>query len=201
MRQTRLVILGTLLALSACGKEEPGLPAATILTPEGSDHVASQFSPDGSRVAYWSTGPQGWDLRLARADLSAQRTLASGLGGQWWPPIWSPDGTSLAFISTTLSPADVAVIGAEGGEPRRLTDGAGRETPFQWHPGGDRIAYMASVEGEGGFRSLVVSLASGRSAPLLAETRPAEAFWSPDGSRIAFAVLDRGNTTDRKSVV
>jgi TolB protein len=195
MRRNRLVILGALLALSACGKEGSGLPTASFLTPEGSDHRASQFSPDGGRVAYWAAGASGWDLIVAHADLSAPRTVVSGPGGQWSPPLWSPDGTSLAFVSSTLGPADVAVVPAEGGEPRRLTDRPGGENPYQWHPRGDRIAYMASVEGQSGFRSLMVSLASGRSAPVLAETRMAEAFWSPDGSKIAFYVVDGGAST------
>lgn len=195
MRRIRFGILSALLALPACGKEDSGTPAVTVLTPEGGNHRSSQFSPDGGRVAYWAAGTDGWDLMVARADLSDPRKLVGGAPNEFGnPPLWSPDGSILAFVSSAANAADVGVVPSDGGEVRRLTDMPGLEIPIGWNPRGDRVIYIASAEG-GTFRTSVVSLASGRSSPLVPETRPAFGHWSPDGSRIALDILDRGAET------
>ena len=199
MRRIRFGILGGLLVVSACakgGEGGSGLPAVTLLTPDGANHQASHFSPDGSRVAYWAAGAKGWDFMAAKADLSEPRTLVPGTPGGNGPnpALWSPDGRFLAFASSAASLLDVAVVPADSGAERRLTDAPGLEIPIQWHPAGDRFGYIATAAG-GTFRSFVVALASGVSSPLLAETRPALGLWSPDGSRLAIQVVAGGSNT------
>jgi TolB protein len=195
MSRIQFGVLGALVVLAACGKTESALPVVTLLSPENANHQASRFSPDGSRVAYWAAGTDGWDLMVAKADLSESRKASAGSANFFNnPPLWSPDGRLLAFISGAASLADVAVVPADGGEVRGLTDAPGLEIPIQWHPKGDRLAYIATAEG-GTFRSSVVDLASGHSSPLLAETRPAVGLWSPDGAWLAIQIIDRGSNT------
>jgi Tol biopolymer transport system component len=187
--------LWLLFLLGACGGEEAGLPPVTVLTPEGADHRWSQFSPDGSRVAYWTPGATGWDLMVAGADLSQPRRIGSYPGGTFLrSALWSPDGKRLAFLSDSLGLADVWIVEVETGALTRATSGAGFEGPHMWHPAGDRLAYLASVEG-GAINSYVVTLASGATAPLVADRRFAAGFWSPDGSRIVAIIFDRGAGT------
>ncbi len=185
--------IGVFLALSACGPKDSGLPNATFLSPEGANHRNSRFSPDGSQVAYWTPAATGWDLVVAKADRSDPRTLVTGALGNN-AVLWSPDGKLLAFQSSAANISDVAVVPADGGEVRRLTDAPGIEFPIQWLPKGDRLAYV--VIGEGGtFRTFVASLASGQSTPFLSEPQPAFPSWSPDGSRVAISINDRGSST------
>src|SRR5690606_20789886 len=65
-------------------------------------------------------------------------------------PSYSPDGTLIAFLRATEDgPAQLHVMPADGGEPRRLTDqplGAGAPA---WSPDGRRIAYVARVPEQG----------------------------------------------------
>jgi Tol biopolymer transport system component len=186
--------VGTLLALIACGGNGTGLPPETVLTPEGANHQSLQYSPDGSRIAYWAAGTGGWDLMVAQADLSAPRKLASApftVGGL---PIWSPDDRAIAFASSAASLMDIWSVPADSGEPRQITHGEGLEVPVQWHPAGDRLAYIATVQG-GAIRAGVVDLATGGTAPLLTEQRPAFGVWSPDGSKIAYNVIAGGQET------
>ena len=66
-----------------------------FLSPEGVNHTQSRFSPDGSRVAYWTPGIDGLDLIVANADLSEPRTAASH-NVQTTGIVWSPDGKQFA---------------------------------------------------------------------------------------------------------
>jgi dipeptidyl aminopeptidase/acylaminoacyl peptidase len=69
-------------------------------------------------------------------------------------PAWSPDGESIAFVSNhteepDLNPdyADLFVMPAEGGEPRKIKAPIGSKTLPSFSPDGKWIAYLAQ-EGE-----------------------------------------------------
>src|SRR5258706_15313743 len=98
MIRIRYGAAGLLLLGAACngggsggGAKGPALPVARLLTPEGVNHIQGKFSPDGSRVAYWTPGEDGWDVVIAHADLSGAR-IAAAHNNQTFDPVWSPDG-------------------------------------------------------------------------------------------------------------
>ncbi|WP_217181798.1 serine hydrolase [Streptomyces sp. AC495_CC817] len=109
------------------------------------------LSPDGSRVAFVL---RNTDLEADR-DTRALWQVPAG-GGDPSPltrgtadttPVWSPDGTQLAFLRAQDGPAQIWLLPAAGGEAHALTSlplGAG--TPV-WSPDGTRIAFAAPVDG------------------------------------------------------
>ena len=98
MRRFVAMMIG--VALAACTPENGGGPPITTLSGEESRHILPAFSPDGSRLAYWSPSdeiPGQWELWVANADLSAPAKLGvtSLLVGASEPPLWSPDGSRI----------------------------------------------------------------------------------------------------------
>lgn len=186
MIRVRHGAVGALLILSACGTSaEPKLPVATFLSPENVNHLGSRFSPDGSRVAYWTPGTDGWDLVLANGDLNNPRTVSSQ-NIQQWGIVWSPDGKQLAFGASSGSSIDVMVVGADSGEPRHLTEAPGTEVPVAWHPRDNRMTYIATGQG-GSLRGYFLDLGTGRSSAIPGNPLNNIAVWSPEGSRLALA--------------
>ncbi len=177
--------LGLLAALAGCATEA-GVPVARVFTPEGANHQASAYSPDGTRIAYLELGAEGWDLWVASADFTDPMRIAT-TGELVLPLSWSPDGRWIAFGSNAASLLDVWVVAADGGEPRRLTDGAGLEFPGPWHPDSDRLVYFATAEG-GQIGCRVLDVATGATAPFVRAEPNACGWWSPDGSAIAYLV-------------
>lgn len=108
-----------------------------------------QVSPDGKWVAY----------SVAKPDLPANHLVhniwlvptAGGeprqitQGGSDERPRWSPDGRSIAFISSRDNAGQVYILSLAGGEARGLTSlstGADNEI---WSPDGKSIAFISSV--------------------------------------------------------
>ncbi|MFK3678516.1 serine hydrolase [Microbacterium sp. NPDC090218] len=108
------------------------------------------LSPDGTRIAFVLRTTD----RDGDRDTRALWQVPSA-GGTPTPlthatadstPVWSPDGTQLAFLRAQDGPAQLWLLPAGGGEARGLTTlplGAGSPA---WSPDGARIAFTAPVD-------------------------------------------------------
>lgn len=203
-----------------------------------------EISPDGHAVAYtvsdWvRPGPGStseapsrrshiWLVSTTGSDTSHQLTFGDhGESG----PKWSPDGHTIAFISSrgeAGAKSQIWLLPTNGGEAHQLTnarDGAGG---FEWSPDGSKIAYISvdstprDVEAkrrrrddaevfEGNFRRYhlwVVQVATGRAEEIVHGDFTLSALaissvpqWSPDGTRIAFVASPTGLLRDLRGGV
>jgi Tol biopolymer transport system component len=81
----------------------------------------SLLSSDGSRVVFASSVNGNADLWLQDVDGSNLRQLTNDRDADSWP-VWSPDGTSIAYGATLGSP-ETRIISMRGGPPEKLIDG------------------------------------------------------------------------------
>lgn len=102
----------------------------------------------------------------------------------------APDGGRVAFVVTTLDEekdgyrSAVWSAAADGGEPRRLTRGEGRDTSPRWSPDGKHLVFVADRDGDKG-QLFVMPAAGGEAHKLTAiELGVANPVWSPDGGSI-----------------
>jgi hypothetical protein len=110
-------------------------------------------------------------------------------------PVWSPDGSRIAFVGASEEGFDLYVMNADGTDITRLTDLPGDETQPAWSPDGDRIAYSWDDLGNPRFRTgISVVNADGTGSTELVSRANEELYgpaWSPDGSRLAFQNVTR----------
>ena len=113
---------------------------------------APAIAPDGTRVAFYTTkcdhkaNDSRTTIRVLDMETKKVRELTPGPGNHS-QPAWSPDGASLAFVSTRDEEqgAQLWVMPANGGEARRLTSGYGGVGGPLWSPDSMRIAFERSV--------------------------------------------------------
>ncbi|MFH5800292.1 prolyl oligopeptidase family serine peptidase [Haladaptatus sp. CMAA 1911] len=110
-----------------------------------------QISPDGDRVAFVRSAPDGDEEYEATVyvvplggDEPRQFTISEGVDSS---PRWSPSGDRLAFVSTRGADDDrpqLWVMPTAGGEARQVTDVAGGVSQLAWSPDGTKIAFVQS---------------------------------------------------------
>src|SRR6516162_3610720 len=109
-----------------------------------------QLSPDGSLVVYVvseldrATDKTNSSLWLVPSSGGEPKQLTTTPGTNHHPR-WSPDGRTIAFVSSRGGSAQVWLLPVDGGEPHQLTKLPIDVSGPIWSPKGDRIAFTAEV--------------------------------------------------------
>lgn len=121
-------------------------------------------------------------------------------------PVWSPDGSSIAFASDRYGNFDVYAVNATGGEPRRLSFHSANEYPYSFSPDGKAVYFGGARMDAASNRQFPtaalpelyqVPVTGGRSLQVL--TTPAEDVkWSRDGQRFLYHDKKGGENAWRK---
>jgi Tol biopolymer transport system component len=152
------------------------------------------WSPDGSKILFVSTRN---DPYYASCDYWCYEIYTMNLDGSGvtrltynsdvdFSPVWSPDGSKIAFMSNRASGYyDVFVMNADGSSVTNLTNSLGGDADPDWSPDGSKIAFRTDRDGDW---EVYVMNADGSGVTRLTnspgwDSAPA---WSPDGSKIAF---------------
>ena len=173
----------TLVWVDRDGTVEPlPLPPRSYLHP--------RFSPDARQLAVEIEGPNHdfYVYDFARAVLTKMTTD----GESHWP-VWSPDGSRLAYRSGHMAAWRMWEMPADrSGAPERLPGVGVSQSAESWSPDGRAIAYTAST-GQVGSHIMVASLDDHQSQTIV-DVRGAAGSpkFSPDGHWIAYCSNESG---------
>jgi Tol biopolymer transport system component len=132
-----------------------------------------------------STSSQQSDI-YQMDDSGGAPTLLMSDGSHNEFPVWSHDGSRIAFDSNRSGRFQVYVMGSDGSNPVNVTGSSTTDKYPSWSPNDSQIAYISgsdvykmNTDGTGKTR-----LTSGQFSYLF------QVAWSPDGARIAFTSYD-----------
>lgn len=129
------------------------------------------------------------DLWLVAREGGEARLLTSGDGTKT-DPVFSPDGSMIAFSGDYDGNVDVYVMPSAGGVPHRLTHHPAVDEVVGWSPDGKSVLFRSTRNSYSRFNRLfTVSLEGGLPHELPLPTAEAGAF-SPDGKHIAYVPVD-----------
>jgi len=170
MRHRMLVLLAMLLCVA--GRARAAADDAPLLA-----HAPTLSRPQIA-FAYggylWSVPREG----------GAARQLTTG--GHEGLPVFSPDGNWIAFTGEYDGNFDVFVIPAEGGEPRRLTWHPDPDVAVGWTPDSKKVLFRSGREAYADIERLYTVGLEGGFPEALPMWRAEDAWFSPDGTRIAY---------------
>ena len=146
-----------------------------------------RISPDGNRAVVAKNGTNGSIAHLWMLDLSGAAEQITDGPMHEGSPIWSPEGSRIAYFGKQGEAYDIFVRAAQvGSKPELLVKSADKKFPSDWSHDGKYITY--SLEGAGTRLDIWgLSVGDRRVAPIL-DTVYAEGFAtiSPDGKWFAY---------------
>jgi tricorn protease len=125
---------------------------------------------------------------VPRSGGMAQRLTAGA--GTASLPVFSPDGSEIAFTGDYDGNADVYVMPASGGAPRRLTYHPAADEVIGWTRDGKSVLFASNRDSHSNFRRLFTISRDGGFPAELALPIAAEGSYSPDGQQLAYVPLD-----------
>ncbi len=150
-----------------------------LTTGPGGDYQP-QWSPDGSRVVFFSARAGNNDIWTAELGNGSLTRLTSDPGMDI-NPFYSPNGRQIAFVSDRSGRSEMWLMGADGSNQRRLTRGAGGHF-LAWTADGTGIIFRTDESSQ--VRILRVSVADGALAELPRVESGAHMSLSPSGTAI-----------------
>src|SRR5690242_8768570 len=186
-------------SVAADGSHLQGPLTATDVLASDLDSGEATFSPDGTKIAYYTKNfaggggdlpccaeiavmnPDGTDRQLL---INGHGTTGCGFNDQ---PAWSPDGQKIAFVTCAAPDGHTAigVVNADGSGFHFLLTTTNFNAIYHpsWSPDGTTIAYTHLDSGEVPHIVTISATGGGSETELGLGYDPA---WSPDGTKIAF---------------
>jgi Tol biopolymer transport system component len=162
-------------------------------------YVQPRISPDGKRIAFASNDPESGNRDLWLMDIGTNvRTRFTSHPANDWHPVWSPDGTQLAFASDRMPRSSLyrkAVDGSGEEELLLFPQGKGGAFVTDWSTDGRLLAYQLDNPDKRGSDIWFLPI-SGDNKPqpfLGTEFSQANARFSPDGKWIAYESTESGS--------
>jgi len=124
---------------------------------------------------------------VARTGGRATR-LTTGVGIET-SPVFSPDGTTIAFTGEYDGNTDVYTIPATGGVPFRVTYHPATDSVVGWSPDGKEILFRSDRSATSRYTQLFSVPAQGGIAKVLPLPMAYQGQYSPDGKEIAYSPL------------
>lgn len=164
------------------------------LTGRRARHHSITWAPDGKRLAFVRSPLEGEEhkIMILRLRDGHRRFLAGGTD-----PVWSPDGSTVAFSRRVADTNDLATIPAGGGAITTVTTSPlDDDEEAVWSPDGRWLAfarYPRAQDGDDGpFADIWKAAADGSGEVRLThDQNDLSGYnlprWSPDGSRIAYS--------------
>lgn len=150
---------------------------------EPADYTVPQLSPDDRKLAV-AVRRDIWIRDLARGTFSRLTLTENSCC-----PVWSPDGTKVAFRMDAGTGGDLYYKAASGiGQEEVLWKDERVKTPTDWSPDGRLILFQTTAEGRMKIDTLMLPLTGDRKPAALLQSvfNEEQARLSPDGRWVAY---------------
>jgi TolB protein len=116
-------------------------------------NITPVWSPDNQAIAYTSYRPSGQfgtfqDIIVSYIQTGERATPANGSPQrQNYLPIYSPDGSRIAFTSNRDGNPEIYVMNRDGSNLRRMTNNPAIDVTPTWSPTGNQLAWVSDRTG------------------------------------------------------
>jgi len=181
-----LQALGVALVAACSGDDLTGPTIADLVG--GGRRIA--VSAENGLIAFESQRDGNAEIYVMNPDGTGEVNLTNSPGIDT-NPVWSPDGTKIAFASDRDGfPVllDIFVMNADGTNPINLTNSANTDAAPSWSPDGTKIVFHSFRDAATLQSEIYVMDADGSNQTRLSNNAAIDFLptWSPDGTKIAF---------------
>jgi len=180
-----------------CVQGQSGWIASRLVTntgPFGVPVITDVPPPPTTGVVIFGSDRNGY-AHVFTVDANGQGLRAITSGAEYhWNPIFSPDGSQIAYVSKTGGNTEIFVTNRTGANRRAISNHAAADDHPAWFPGNRELAFASQRDGPW---QIYRMNADGSNVRRLTWSGGDDRFVdvSPDGSRIAYVALAGANPT------